>query len=62
MTVRDLIDELKNYDEDLEVVFKGGIAMYVESIGTTGTNEVKPFYGKNWEAVVLYGNQQVGVV
>lgn len=62
MTVRDLIDELENYDEDMEVVFRGSNAMYVETIGTTGTNEIKAFYGKNWEAVVLYGNQQVGAV
>lgn len=41
MTVRDLIDELENYDEDMEVVFRGSNAMYVETIGTTGTNEIK---------------------
>ena len=62
MTVRDLIDELENYDEDLEVVFNGNNTIYVDSIGTTGTSEVRAFYGKDWEAVVLYADQQVGAV
>ena len=62
MTVRDLIDELENYDEDMEVVFRGSNTMYVDSIGTTGTNEVRAFYGDDWEAVVLYADQQVGAV
>lgn len=62
MTVRDLINELENYDKDLEVVFKGSNTMYVDSIRTIGTNEVHAFYGNDWEAVVLYADQQVGAV
>lgn len=62
MTVRELIDELENYDEDMEVVFRGSNTMYVDSIITTGTAEVRAFYGDNWEAVVLYADQQVGAI
>lgn len=62
MTVRDLIDELENYDEDLEVVFRGSNTMYVDSIETTDINEVRAFYGNDWKAVVLYADQQVGAV
>lgn len=62
MTVRALIDKLENYDEDMEVVLRGSHTMYVDSIGAIGTNEVRAFYGNDWEAVVLYSDQQVGAV
>ena len=62
MTVRNLIDKLENYDEDMEVVFRGSNTIYVDSIETTGTNKVRAFYGDDWEAVVLYADQQVGAV
>lgn len=62
MTVGQLINELENYDEDMEVVFKGSNSIYVDSVRTTGTDEVRAFFGDDWEAVVLYADQQVGAI
>lgn len=62
MTVADLISELECYDEDMEVIIKGSNSMYVDSIRTTMESEVRAFYGDDWSAVVICGDEQVGAV
>lgn len=62
MTVRELINELENYDDNMKVVTKnengGG---YVDCVSSSYTIEVRTFYGNDYEAVVLVGGQ-VGMV
>ena len=60
MTVRDLIDELECYDEDAKVVLKPSNSTYVDSIGGTNEGEIRSFWGNDFNAVVIYGNEQCG--
>ena len=66
MTVRDLIDILENYDDDMEVIigmrqtygtdFAMGIRDDVE------VYEINAFYGKDYKAVVITEGEQCGSV
>lgn len=62
MTVADLISELNCYDGDAEVLIKMSNSMYAESIGATREKEVRAFWGDDWSAVVICGDEQVGAV
>lgn len=62
MTVRELINELEYYDDDMEVVMKPSNSMYVDGIVETETNELRSFYGDDREVVVLTSDGQEGAV
>lgn len=62
MTVRELIEELECYDENMEVVMKPSNSMYVDGISCTDTRELRAFYGENKDALVLFSDGQVGAV
>lgn len=47
MTVGELIDELKCYDPDKEVVIKPSNSMYVDTIGSVDTGELRAFWGND---------------
>lgn len=58
MTVQQLIDELKYYNEDMEVVIRGGNSGgYVDSTDNVSTTEVTGFWGNDYEAVLISGSQ-----
>ena len=62
MTVKELRNQLANFDDDMKVVCKnengGG---YVDCVSDLCTKEVRTFYGDDYNAVVLVGGQ-VGMV
>lgn len=60
MTVRELIDELKYYDGDSKVIIKSSNSMYTDSIGSTMETEVRSFWGDDYRAVVICGDEQCG--
>lgn len=60
MTVRELIDELEMYDEDTEVAIKPSNSMYVESVNNTIETEVRGFWDKDYDAVVICCDEQIG--
>lgn len=63
MTVRELIAELEGYDDNKEVLMCPSFSDYVESIGeVNGLREVRAFYGNNFDAIVLGGNGQAGMI
>ena len=62
MTVGNLIRELERYDEDMEVLIKGSNSMYVDSIRHTNEEEVRAFYGEDFNALIICGGNQVGAV
>lgn len=62
MTVRELIYELEQYDEDMEVVMKPSNSMYVDEIAGSDCEELRAFYGENQEVVVLGSGGQCGAV
>ena len=62
MTVRELIEELKNFDNNMEVVIKPINSMYVDGINRATTKELKAFYGNNREVLVLVSSGQEGAV
>ena len=62
MTVADLISELNCYDGDAEVVIKVSNSMYAESVEVIREKKVRAFWGNDWSAVVICGDEQVGAV
>lgn len=62
MTVRELIDELECFDEDIEVVMQPNNSMYVDGIKGVSTEELRAFYGDNREVLVITSNGQEGAV
>ena len=62
MTVRELIEELEEFDEDMEVVFKPSNSHYVDSVGYLKEKEISSFYGSDRKAVVLVSDGQTGAV
>ena len=62
MTVKELRNELENYDDDMKVVCKnengGG---YVDCVSDLYTKAVRTFFGDDYRAVVLAGGQ-VGMI
>ncbi len=62
MTVKELIDELKHYPKDMAVVLRGSNSMYVDAINSSEIDEVRAFYGNDYDAVVIYADRQIGAI
>ena len=62
MTVRELIEELECFDEDMEVVMQPSNSMYVDGINGASTEELRAFYGDNKEVLVITSSGQEGAV
>lgn len=62
MTVRELIEELEYFNEDMEVVMKPSNSMYVDAISEADTRELRSFYGEDREVLVLISDGQEGAV
>ena len=66
MTVRDLIEILETYDDDMEVII-GMIQTYgsnfaMRIVDDIAEHRINTFYGKNFNAIVLTEGNQIGVV
>lgn len=63
MTVKELKDLVSGLSDNTEVVFKPQNSSYVEDFtGITGkAKEVHAFWGKNYKAFVIYGEQTGGI-
>lgn len=66
MTVRDLIEMLENFDEDMEVVIgmkqKYGSDFAMDIHYDVEEHKVRVFYGKDFKAVVITEGEQIGAV
>lgn len=66
MTVRELIDELENYDEDTEVrigmIQNYGSNFAMNIMCNVEEHTIRSFYGDDYKAVVLTEGNQVGTV
>lgn len=62
MTVRDLINELEHFNDDMEVVIKPSNSMYVDGISGTNTRKLRSFYGEDREVLVVTSDGQVGAI
>ena len=62
MTVRELIEELECFDEDMEVVMQPSNSMYVDVINGASTEELRAFYGDDREVLVITSSGQEGAV
>lgn len=66
MTVRDLIDELERFDEDMEVrigmIQNYGSNFAMDIIDEVEVHKIRSFYGDDFNAVVLTEGAQVGTV
>ena len=66
MKVRDLIEELEQFDEDMEVrigmIQNYGSNFAMNIIDDIAEHNIRAFYGKDFKAVVLTEGNQVGVV
>lgn len=62
MTVRELIEELENYDGNMEVVMKPSNSMYVEEIQGMGKRTIRSFYGQDRNGLIILSDGQTGAV
>ena len=62
MTVGELIEELERYNSNNKVLIKPCNSMYVEHIDCACLDEVRAFYGNDYNAVVIYAESQAGAV
>lgn len=66
MTVRDLIEELEQFDEDMEVrigmIQNYGSNFAMNIIDNIAEHNIRVFYGKDFKAVVLTEGNQIGTV
>lgn len=63
MTVKELIEQLECYDEDMSVLFQPENSMYVEGVSFyMGIKEVNRFYGEPKEFLIIGSDGQVGAV
>lgn len=62
MVIKELINELKCYDDNMEVVMKPSNSMYVDRISGTETNELRAFYGKDRDVLILMSGGHEGAV
>lgn len=62
MTVKMLINELKYFDDNMEVVMASSNNMYVDSISSVDIRELMAFYGRNKNVLVLTSGGQEGAV
>ena len=65
MTVRELIDELENFDEDMEVrigMIQNYGSNFAMNISEVDEYKVKAWYGEDFNAVVITEGSQIGIV
>lgn len=66
MTVRDLIEMLEEFDEDMEVrigmIQNYGSNFAMNIIDDIAEHKINSFYGDDFKAVVITEGEQVGVV
>lgn len=66
MTVRDLIEELEQFDEDMEVrigmIQNYGSNFAMNIIDNIAEHNIRSFYGNDFKAVVITEGNQVGTV
>lgn len=66
MTVRDLIEMLEEFDEDMEVCIgmmqKYGSDFAMDICDDIEVHKINSFYGDNYKAVVLTEGSQMGTV
>ena len=66
MTVRDLIDMLEEFDEDMEVrigmIQNYGSNFAMNIIDDVAVHKIRTFYGNDFRAVVLTEGNQIGTV
>ena len=66
MTVRDLIDALEEFDEDMEVrigmIQNYGSNFAMKIMDNIAVHNINSFYGEDIQAVVLTEGNQVGTV
>ena len=62
MTVKDLICELENFDEDMEVLIQSSNNRYADSIFGAAEKELRSFYGNDREVLVIVSSGQAGAV
>ena len=66
MTVRDLIEMLEEFDEDMEVrigmIQRYGSNFAMNICGDVEEHKIRSFYGSDFKAVVLTEGNQVGTV
>lgn len=66
MTVKDLINELKNFEEDMPVrigmIQNYGSNFAMNIIDDIEEHTINTFCGKNYKAVILTEGNQIGVV
>lgn len=66
MTVRDLIEMLEEFDEDMEVrigmIQNYGSNFAMDIIEDVAEHNIRTFYGKDFRAVVITEGTQIGTV
>ena len=66
MTVRDLIEMLEEFDEDMEVcigmIQKYGSNFAMNVVDDIATHNIRTFYDEDFKAVVLTEGHQIGTV
>ena len=66
MTVRDLIEMLEEFDEDMEVrigmIQNYGSNFAMNIVEDVAEHKIRAFYGKDFKAVVITEGNQIGTV
>lgn len=66
MTVRDLIEMLEEFDEDMEVcigmIQKYGSNFAMNIVDSVEVHKIREFYGEDFRAVVITEGNQIGTV
>lgn len=66
MTVRDLIEMLEEFDEDMEVrigmIQNYGSNFAMNIVDDIAEHKIKGFYGEDFKAVILTEGEQIGSV
>lgn len=62
MTVRDLINKLEQFDNDIEVVMESKNSDYVDFAGSPIENELYSLRGNDRNVIVIKSNGQAGTL
>lgn len=65
MTVRELIEELENFDGDMEVrigMMQNYGTDFAMNINSVSEHNISAFYGEDFNAVVITEGRQIGAV
>lgn len=62
MTVRELIDELERFNDDMEVVMKPNNSIYADGINGITVKELRAFWGSDRDVLVITSSGQEGAV